>query len=71
MSTWATTDLGLSGWVRNLPDGRVAVEGSKDVVDKMVHWCHQNPSAVIKDVAVEYEKPEGIRGLTFGGNVLD
>jgi len=41
MSTWETaTDLGLSGWVRNLPDGRVEAvfEGTKDVVDKMVHW---------------------------------
>jgi len=64
MSTWETATLGLSGWVRNLPDGRVEAvfEGSKDVVDKMVHWVSPgNPSAVIKDVAVEYEKPEGIR----------
>lgn len=67
MSTWeAATDLGLSGWVRNLPEGRVEAvfEGTRNVVEKMIHWCHQgNPAAVVKDVAVEYEQPEGIRGF--------
>lgn len=67
MSCWeAATELGLSGWVRNLPDGRVEAvfEGTRNVVEKMIHWCHQgNPAAVVKNVAVEYEQPEGIRGF--------
>lgn len=60
------TDLGLSGWVRNLADGRVeaVLEGSRDVVEEMIRWCQQGPpGAVVKDVAVEYEQPEGIQGF--------
>jgi acylphosphatase len=58
--------LGVHGWVRNLPDGRVEAvfEGSKTVVEEMIRWCHKGPSAaVVKDVAVEYEEPEGLRGF--------
>lgn len=58
--------LGLSGWVRNLPDDRVEAvfEGTKAAVEEMIRWCHKGPSAaVVKNVAVEYEEPEGIRGF--------
>ena len=58
--------LGVYGWVRNLPDGRVEAvfEGSKTVVDEMIRWCHQGSrAAVVKDVAVKYEEPEGLRGF--------
>jgi len=36
---------GLSGWVRNLPDGRVEAvfEGDKAVVDNMLVWCRLGP----------------------------
>lgn len=57
---------GVSGWVRNLPDGRVEAvfEGSQPAVEKIIRWCHEGPSAaVVEDVAVEYEKPEGLRGF--------
>jgi acylphosphatase len=38
-------------------------EGSKDVVEKMIRWCHRgNQPALVKDVIVEYETPEGIQG---------
>ncbi|MBF1989495.1 acylphosphatase [Fischerella thermalis] len=64
---FATVDtasqLGLSGWVRNLPDGRVEAvfEGVQEVVEEMIRWCHQGPpAAMVKDVVVEYEKPEGL-----------
>ncbi len=56
--------LGISGWVRNLPDGRVEAvfEGKRDVVEQMIRWCHGGPpAAVVKDVAVEYEAPEGLQ----------
>ncbi len=65
---FATVDtasqLGLSGWVRNLPDGRVEAvfEGVQEVVEDMIRWCHQGPpAAMVKDVIVEYEEPEGLR----------
>ena len=56
--------LGVSGWVRNLPDERVegVFEGTKAAVEQMIRWCHKGPlGAVVKDVMVEYEEPKGIR----------
>ncbi len=37
--------LDLSGWVRNLVDGRVeaVIEGDKVSVEKMVEWCRTGP----------------------------
>ncbi|HAA27831.1 MAG TPA: acylphosphatase [Cyanobacteria bacterium UBA8553] len=58
--------LGVNGWVRNLSDGRVEAvfEGSKTVVDEMIRWCYKGPiAAVVKDVAIEYEELEGLRGF--------
>jgi acylphosphatase len=66
MSTWqAANDLGLSGWVRNLPDGQVEAvfEGSRDMVEEMINWCYQGSAAVVKDVVVESEAPEGMQGF--------
>ncbi|MDX2213033.1 MAG: acylphosphatase [Oculatellaceae cyanobacterium bins.114] len=66
-STWDTaTLLKLNGWVRNLRDGRVEAvfEGSADVVEEMIRWCHQGPpTATVADVSVEFEPPEGLRGF--------
>jgi acylphosphatase len=38
--------LGLTGWVRNLPDGRVEAlfEGEKDLVEKALDWCRKGPA---------------------------
>jgi acylphosphatase len=50
----------VSGWVRNLPDGRVEAvfEGDEGPVDAMVRWCHRGPSpAVVRRVDVEEENP--------------
>ncbi|MEA5504892.1 acylphosphatase [Halotia wernerae UHCC 0503] len=67
---YATVDtasqLGLTGWVRNLLDNRVEAvfEGAREVVEEMIRWCHSGPpAAVVKDVVIEYEKPEGLRGF--------
>ena len=37
--------LGVTGWVRNEPDGSVAghFEGDADSVEAMVDWCRQGP----------------------------
>ncbi|MBN2014619.1 MAG: acylphosphatase [Candidatus Altiarchaeota archaeon] len=51
--------LGLTGWVSNLPDGRVEAvfEGEEDLVKEMVGWCHHGPSyASVSDVKTEFNK---------------
>ncbi|RMG20518.1 MAG: acylphosphatase [Deltaproteobacteria bacterium] len=39
--------LGLTGWVMNLPDGRVesVVEGSRAAVEEYLAWCRRGPPA--------------------------
>ncbi len=47
--------LGVTGWVRNEPDGSVLLhaEGDDDAVDALVEWCRTGPSmARVSDVAV-------------------
>ncbi len=58
--------LGLSGWVRNLPNGDVEAvfEGDPESVREMVSWCEQGPpQATVEDVAAEEEPPEGLHGF--------
>ncbi|MGH8459624.1 MAG: acylphosphatase [Nevskiales bacterium] len=37
--------LGVSGWVRNLPDGRVEVlaQGTDELLDRLSGWLQQGP----------------------------
>jgi acylphosphatase len=46
--------LGLRGWVRNLPDGRVEaeVEGERSDVEALLRFCRRGPPAAKVD-AVE------------------
>ena len=52
--------LGLTGWVRNCPDGRVEAEfeGSKERLSAMLRWCHQGPS-LARVTAVEAQWDQG------------
>jgi acylphosphatase len=57
---------GVSGWVRNLPGGGVEAvfEGSAVDVDSLVEWSRHGPRlALVKDVRVQAEPPEGIAGF--------
>ena len=38
-------NLGIFGWVKNLPDGRVesVFEGQKEKVEKMLEWSKRGP----------------------------
>ena len=55
-------ELGLTGWVRNLPDGRVeaVVEGEEDQVDKLIQWSRRGPPpAVVTKLEVKREPYTG------------
>ena len=48
--------LGLSGWVRNLPNGDVEVVACGDAaaLQQLVAWCRQGPTlAKVSDVMVQ------------------
>lgn len=50
--------LGLTGWVTNLPDGRVEAvfQGEKDQLSQMVEICKKGPFlSEIKSVDINYE----------------
>ncbi|MBZ0304943.1 MAG: acylphosphatase [Anaerolineae bacterium] len=55
-------DLGVTGWVRNLPDRTVEVtaEGSPDQLDKLLTFLHQGPiSARVTQVEVNWLPASG------------
>jgi acylphosphatase len=57
---------GVAGWVRNHRDGTVeaVLEGAPDAVDAVVEWCRRGPrGAVIEEVVVQIEEPEGLAGF--------
>jgi len=57
--------LGVSGWISNLPDGRVEAvfEGEPGSVREMVRWCEAGPrEASVDTVEVSYEEPRGDSG---------
>ena len=58
--------LHLTGWVRNLADGRVEVvaEGPREALDRLVAWCRQGPrDARVEGVEMVWGEATG----EFGG----
>jgi acylphosphatase len=54
--------LGISGWVRNLRDGRVEAlaEGERLRLDDLIRFCHVGPrGAVVRKVEVEWSDYSG------------
>ena len=69
---WFTKDAarreGLTGWVRNLPDGRVEalVEGDEEAVVRVERALRAGPrSAHVDTVAVDDQEPGGYRSFTI------
>ncbi len=59
-------DAGLGGWVRNRADRTVEAvfEGAPEPVERLVAWTRQGPElAIVDDVAVFDETPEGLSGF--------
>lgn len=60
--------LGVSGYARNLPDGRVEVvaEGSPDALRQLHQWCQDGPpEARVRGIQVE-EQPASGEFSAFG-----
>jgi acylphosphatase len=55
----AAKGFNLTGWVRNIADGRVEAlfEGEDANVDKMLAWCHIGPPAARVDEVLIEEEP--------------
>ena len=63
----AAGEIGVSGWVRNLPDGRVEIvaQGTPAAVASMTAWAYRGPRhASVDGVHVEDLEPSGgLRGF--------
>jgi acylphosphatase len=63
--------LGVDGYIRNLPDGRVEAvfEGEDATVQQAIDWCHDGPPAAhVDDVEVDWQPPTGeFRGFSIRG----
>jgi acylphosphatase len=54
--------LGVNGWVRNLPDGKVdaVFEGEEDMVKMLIDFCkHGPPRAKVSNVDIVWENYVG------------
>ena len=57
-----SSKLGLTGWVKNCPDGRVEAvfEGEIDKIEQIVEWCKKGPpGAVVSNVETVLERATG------------
>lgn len=55
--------LGLKGWVKNLPDGRVEIlaNGEKKNIEKLIEIAQKgNIFSMVKGVVVDWEKEEEV-----------
>ena len=58
---WASS-LGLTGWVRNVEDGRVEtlVEGDKEKIESLIGKLNQGPpQAMVRDLDVSWDEFKG------------
>lgn len=61
-------DIGITGFVRNEPNGTVYIEaeGEPAVLDVFVEWCHQgSPFGKVERVIVEDGTPKHFREFTI------
>lgn len=52
-------ELGLTGWAKNLPDGRVEAvfQGKRAKIEQMILLCRKGPMlSEVEDIVVEWEE---------------
>lgn len=52
-------EIGVTGWIKNMPDGsvEVLVSGSEERVAKFIEWCWKGPkSAEVNEVIINDSK---------------
>ena len=63
VSAWEKArELSLTGWVRNLTDGRVeiVIEGDTEILEQMTAWARKGPRfADVSDVSVSEHNATG------------
>ena len=62
--------IGVTGWVRNLDDGRVEVwiEGEAPSVEALEAWCRIGPSrALVTGLSAEGRTPQGHQAFRVAG----
>jgi len=62
----AAQGLGITGFVRNQPDGTVYIEaeGEEKSLKELVRWCRRGPKwAQVESVEVEEGEPAGYTGF--------
>jgi len=60
--------LGLVGWVKNLPDGRVEIvaQGDAEAVRALVEWSHLGPvRAEVTSVDISWEETQPMDGFSI------
>jgi acylphosphatase len=66
-SAWQQAErLGVTGWIRNLPDGKVEAvyEGSRWAVEELLSWTRIGPArADVTGVEIHDETPKGETGF--------
>ncbi len=63
-------ELGLTGWVRNTPDGHVEaiVTGSVDMLERFIEWARRGPrAAVVTEVVRTDREHEVFEGFIISG----
>jgi len=59
-------ELGIKGWVKNLPDRNVEIKATatEAILQKFIDWCKQGPSkARVDEVIVEELSAEEFNGF--------